>query len=81
MKWQPIETIPMDTVVLVGSPAQVIGGVMREGSVCPCSAYRWPAKTEQNITYKDLSDCDRDGDYGDVWPNPTHWMPLPEAPK
>lgn len=19
--------------------------------------------------------------YGDIWPNPTHWMPLPQPPK
>lgn len=81
MEWQPIETIPMDTVVLVGSKAQVVDGAFQEGSVFPCLAYCWPARTEHNITYSDLSAWDGCGGYEDVWPKPTHWMPLPEAPK
>lgn len=79
--WRPIETIPLDATVLVGSGPQVVDGAFVEGRVVPCSAYRWPAHTKENITYSDLSDWDGCGGYNDVWPTPTHWQPLPEPPQ
>ena len=76
--WQSIETAPLDgTVFLAASPAGIYDGIYRGGSVVPCSASEW----RTGVEFSDLSDCDRDGGHLSVWPAPTHWMPLPEAPQ
>lgn len=76
--WQKIETAPRDgSVFLAASAAGIYDGLYQKGLVVPCSAREWLGK----VKFYDLSDCDRDGDHSSVWPDPTHWMPLPEAPQ
>jgi len=69
--WQPIETAPKDgTEILVyGIATGELGGVHEEPEVWKVSWF-----------FKDWSLCGGEG-YS-VWvDSPTHWMPLPEAPR
>ena len=84
MKWQPIETAPMD-----GTPVLVFGDDLNY----PCEAYWEPRSCTMNIlvgwySHESMRQgwlC-HDGSpdaYGSMDPtqiNPTHWMPLPEPP-
>lgn len=38
------------------------------------------AKKDRTGSFTDLEMVDRDGDWMSIFPNPTHWMPLPPAP-
>lgn len=84
MKWQPIETAPRDgTTVLLAAPGRVTAGEWH--------LEQWPTECEyhsstgeylgQHETGEciDAGWCSWDGGFTDV-AQPTHWMPLPEAP-
>ena len=69
--WQPIETAPTDTEVLVFAPRETVKV--------------FTAKYDADHREWSYSRAGRyapiDAFYGDELPNLTHWMPLPEPPK
>lgn len=67
MKWQPIETAPEDTPVLIFDGNMIC--------VAEFSKY-WKGHAGD-------WDCVGAGGYewDNTFDNPTHWMPLPDAPK
>lgn len=76
-KWLQIEDAPINTVILVCARATVVHGHLYEAATVPCRVTEWAGKK----TFYDLSDCDRDGEYDHVFPDPTHYQPLPEPLK
>ena len=83
--WQPIETAPKDgTTVLLAAPGRVTAGEW-----CP---EQWLTASDYHMTtgeYLGRSEtgecipaywCSWDGGFTDECA-PTHWMPLPDAPK
>lgn len=76
-EWQPIETAPKDgtSVLLWGLWAGEISGIgkvpgMGIGYYSGSGDY-----ASQGFLWVDVG-----GDAYAVWGNPTHWMPLPDAP-
>lgn len=72
-EWLPIESAPIPIGEWCSSDIFL---VWNGESVVPCVA--WTMKSE--VRFNDYSACDRDGDYSEVMPAPTHWMPLPQPP-
>jgi hypothetical protein len=73
--WQPIDTAPKDgTRVLVYGQR---GDVIDIGSWRGCGRYR--PRTKQRSAYFEKA-WGADGSHI-FSPQPTHWMPLPDAPK
>ena len=69
MEWQPIETAPKDgTEVLV---CRTYGERRTEYAVAHCY---------EGGEWHDMGDIGWAGMYGGPDNQPTHWMPLPEAP-
>jgi hypothetical protein len=70
--WQPIETAPNheDERTRYGPTILVWDG--------NCVS---PAKRDKQGYFCDLESVDRDGEWNDFFPQPTHWMPLPLPPK
>lgn len=78
MDWQPIETAPKDgTVFIAGYGGGEYLSYTYEAYTVPCRGHEWL----ENVSWYDLSDCDRDGDYSSPYPPFTHWMPLPSPPE
>lgn len=74
MKWQPIETAPIDgTHVLIFCPSY------REDDGDPSGIF-------EGVFFPDEEWCyvpdpkDKRGSFCDLMWEPTHWMPLPNAP-
>jgi len=65
-KWQPIETAPRDGTVFLGSYCEL----------CPPVIYKWVGLFG-HFTGQTKPFLYSATDY----PQPTHWMPLPEPPK
>lgn len=70
MDWQPIETIPHKTNVLVYRPGQ-------RGDIDV--AQYWPAEDGGDAHWWTAGGPNAGSDYTDD--ETTHWMPLPEPPK
>ena len=68
MGWQPIETVPVNTSVLVFMDGAVFEGVLSEFTVHN-GFWVFP--------FADYHGCGCCADTGDC---PSHWMPLPEPP-
>lgn len=70
MEWQPIETAPKDADVLLYCPERgVVRGAWRDDKYSTKPRPYWTN--------------DRESLWGKTWTRadqPTHWMPLPEAP-
>jgi len=81
MGWQPIETADeesQDTILVSVPEWQTSSGETTfPATVVPARFCGYRSRNGKMSLY-DLSDCDRDGGYNDVYPDPTHWMPLPE---
>lgn len=83
--WQPIETAPRDgTFVMLHVPhGQIetgpvtIGGYWKADERDPNGRFRKGEWAKAN--FSGWLGCD--ADYRESWCEPTHWMPLPEAPK
>lgn len=83
-EWQPIETAPKDTFVLLFVPnGRLESGPVTMGLLVPPIEERdergrfkrrewWPADWHGFLG--------TDGDNSPSWCEPTHWMPLPEPP-
>ncbi len=69
-EWQPIETAPLEAVVLVWHP--------RLG-VCFALAGTEDGKPGENWGWYQ-TDRSEDGGFGLMDEDPTHWMPLPKPP-
>ena len=70
MTWQPIETAPkglIEVLVFVPEHAPLV-------FTAKCIYGRWGCSSAGRF-------APEDDFYGDAPINPTHWMPLPEAPK
>lgn len=65
MKWQPIETAPTNTSVLILTKNGIF-----EAHATEYSGLWWFAKDPRDGGVLSLEDVD-----------PTHWMPLPNPPK
>ena len=80
-QWQPIETAPK------GGPFLVYGGELGGELSYPAKsteAVKVSGRAADNLYHKkgDVVFEVADTDYYAVWVvNPTHWMPLPEAPE
>ncbi len=66
MNWQPIETAPKDTAILLYYHAYAIG--------------HWNSAAQRWWTYTDGHRTVEERVLNSFKP-PTHWMPLPEPPK
>jgi hypothetical protein len=75
-QWQPIETAPKDgtNVLLFGLWAGEIHGVHD----CPSMEIGY---FSDGSDYEGFDWVATGGDYYCTWGKPTHWMPLPDAPK
>lgn len=73
MRWQPIDTAPKD-----GTEVLLAGGVtgIDIGSWCACGAYH--SKSKLRPAYFEQAWGSRGSHM--LHPQPTHWMPLPDAP-
>jgi len=71
-QWQPIETAPgpSDEFASYGPLILVWDGKNVSA-----------AKKDRGGYFADLESVDRDGEWLDIWPAPTYWMPLPPAPE
>jgi len=69
MEWQPIDTAPKETIVLVYG---YWDGELNEGDKVPDV---WRAKFEFDLWWIDGGEY-----YSQYVRNPTHWMPLPNPP-
>ena len=69
MKWQPIETAPKDGTWFLGyTPRKIHGRKTSEnGSII---SYRYWSDGSPPYWFSNMNG----------WPQPTHWMPLPEPP-
>ena len=72
-QWQPIETAPKDTPVLIWAE----GEQMITAQYC---TYRANNNTIYRAEWQ-LLDSGRYAEDHDMSYDPTHWMPLPEPPK
>lgn len=72
MKWQPIETAPKDGTWFLGYTPRSIHGWPRRNSKGSIISFRWWGKgSEDKIPwFSNMSG----------FPQPTHWMPLPDPP-
>lgn len=76
MEWQPIETAPKDgTWVLVYGDGADDEAEQRKIAVAQFTNYLNGRTTDWHWQFAWY-----DGGYYGVFDNPTHWMPLPEAP-
>ena len=77
MDWQPIETAPKETTIIVY-------GYNMYGQLLAGGPYRFYRRTVGQITHDgkcdDLLDPGCDCIRGGTIEHPTHWMPLPEPP-
>lgn len=93
-EWQPIETAPKDgTVILAYCPQKIeywiaSGAIPEEQHLHIAIAKSWPGKEGASVSERWVSSCISEPDSYDpgytqsyVEVAPTHWMPLPEAPK
>lgn len=83
--WQPIETAPKDgTEVLLFVPGYIGGRRVMEGNIVVGAWIDDHAWGREGVWWSDISDP-YEGHSGatadSVDLTPTHWMPLPEAPK
>lgn len=67
MKWQPIKTAPENTPVLI----------FDGGMICVATLDVWSTRYPGNWCCAGVSGNDWESSFD----TPTHWMPLPEAPK
>jgi len=72
MEWQPIETAPAAPDWAQGEPDPIFL-VWNGVEVLPASRDR--------VDFLDITQPDWDGEWLEVRPRPTHWMPLPAPPK
>jgi len=73
LKWQPIETAPKDTELLVG---KIVDGEWR---ICQSGFYTDREHRDEDYYWHWYCDFDPGGITDDE--GPSHWMPLPEPPK
>lgn len=76
MEWQPIETAPMDEMVLVCIDGEVtVASKVPQNQVYDFEFLNMKFEIPKEGIWVDPLDCN------EVLPLPTHWMPLPEPPK
>lgn len=73
-EWQPIETAPKETEILVGRY------VDKEWRICQSGHYYEPGNYLENEPPGWFWSCDWDNGSVTDDEGPTHWMPLPEPP-
>lgn len=68
MKWEPIETAPVDTEILVFAPQDYDAGhsVITVATLLMNDPHPWRVEDGRDLPA--------------LWAFPTHWMPLPEPP-
>lgn len=75
MEWQPIETAPVDVPCLIFMPAwshadRQYPSIITTAVAEIAGQYGWL-----------LCEAGSGAEDRDVWPYPTHWMPLPPHPR
>lgn len=85
--WQTIDTAPkadnfweIGPRVLIFDPANGPGGYVAVGW-CVKGVWCTQAPWHDNGDWEELNPSLENGVPSGAWPNPTHWMPLPEPPK
>lgn len=72
-EWQPIETAPDAADGYSYSITFTAYSAEYSGAPFPCK--------RRGEKFYDLDGVDRDGDWWEVYPTPTHWMHLPNPPE
>jgi len=80
MTWRSMDTVnkDRDDVILVSVPGFESYGTSYPPTSVPARYSHYDRDGVRKYTLYDMSDCDRDGGYDHVHPEPIGWMPLPD---